>query len=55
MNTGTGQRNEQITSNERTAPGHAPGAVGDSAEPTQLPVPLIDEDDYAPTIIRGRE
>lgn len=33
----------------------APEPMTTTAPDTELPVPRIDEDDFAPTIIRGRE
>ncbi len=41
-----------VTTPQRAAPGPVTEPAHDIPE---LPVPRVDEDDYAPTIIRGRE
>lgn len=56
MNMSTAHRDAQPTAAESlTAQAGHGSLVDNTSDATTLPVPRVDEDDYAPTIIRGRE
>lgn len=56
MNMRTAHRDAQSTATESITAQAGPGpTVETTSGTTALPVPREDEDDYAPTIIRGRE